>query len=140
VTLRLNRLLKRAVKKIPNPFILYRHTAVAFNEYLKTVPDVSLLHPLAERNCLALYTKMDAALLLEVTEQDTDFTRAHKLPLYARAGIPEAWLVNIPGRRVELHAEPVSGVYQIVRAYQRGETVQAHTLPELSLTVDEILG
>jgi Uma2 family endonuclease len=54
--------------------------------------------------------------------------------------IPEAWLINVSGRRVELHAEPVNGVYQIVHISQRGDGAQSHALPEFRLAVNDILG
>jgi hypothetical protein len=41
---------------------------------------------------------------------------------------------------VELHAEPVNGVYQIVHISQRGDGAQSHALPEFSLAVNDILG
>jgi Uma2 family endonuclease len=113
---------------------------IQLDDFSEPVPDIALLRWRDDFYRHAHPTPADVFLVIEVADSTVRSDRSSKLPLYARAGIPEAWLVNIPGRRVELHAEPVSGVYQIVRAYQRGETVQAHTLPELSLTVDEILG
>ena len=103
-------------------------------------PDISVLRWRADRYAHAHPAPEDVLLVVEVADSTLRTDRNYKIPLYARAGIPEAWLVNIPGRRVEQHAEPVNGVYQIVRVWQRGETVQAHTLPELSLPVNDIIG
>jgi Uma2 family endonuclease len=62
-----------------------------------------------------------------------------KLPLYARAGIPEAWLVDLPKELVEVHSEPKKGNYQKVQRLKHGKTLASITLPELKLEVDDIL-
>ena len=103
-------------------------------------PDISVLRWRTDRYAHAHPTPDDVLLVVEVADSTVKSDRTYKIPLYARAGIPEVWLVNIPGRRVEQHAEPMGGVYQTVRVWQPGETVQAHTLPELSLAVNDILG
>ena len=113
---------------------------VRLDEYTEPIPDIALLRWRDDFYRFAHPTPADIFLVVEVADSTVKSDRSHKIPLYARAGIPETWLVNLPGRRVELHAEPVNGVYQVVRVWQPGETVQAHTLPELRLSVNEILG
>ena len=113
---------------------------VQLDEHSEPIPDIALLRWRDDFYRFVHPTPADVFLVIEVADSTVKSDRSNKIPLYARAGIPEAWLVNIPGRRVEQHAEPVGGVYQVVRVWQRGETVQAHTLPELSLPVNDILG
>jgi Uma2 family endonuclease len=38
--------------------------------------------------------------------------RTRKLPLYARYGIPEVWLIDIPARAIWVHRAPENGAYQ----------------------------
>jgi Uma2 family endonuclease len=113
---------------------------VRLDEFSEPIPDIALLRWRDDFYRTAHPTPADIFLVIEVADSTLKSDRSGKIPLYARAGIPEAWLVNITGRRVELHAEPVNGVYQVVRVFQRGETVQAHTLADLRLGVAEILG
>jgi len=47
------------------------------------------------------------ALIVEVSLSRLRFDREHKGSLYARAGIADYWIVNIPDRRVEVYREPV---------------------------------
>ncbi|HYX41323.1 MAG TPA: Uma2 family endonuclease [Pyrinomonadaceae bacterium] len=63
-----------------------------------------------------------------------------KVPLYARAGIPEVWLIDLPQEVIEIYAQPISGAYQVQRQVRRGEQLTAETLPQLSLMVDAVLG
>jgi len=41
--------------------------------------------------------------------------RQRKIPLDARAGIPEAWLVNLPEDGIDIHREPTAGAYTTLR-------------------------
>ncbi|HWP38558.1 MAG TPA: Uma2 family endonuclease [Gemmatimonadales bacterium] len=82
----------------------------------------------------------DVLLVIEVADSSLEYDREVKLPLYARAGIPEAWLVNLPADHVELHREPRPEGYASVRIARRGETVQSLVLEGVALSVEEILG
>jgi Uma2 family endonuclease len=48
-----------------------------------------------------------AALIVEVAQSRLRFDREHKGSLYARAGIADYWIVNIPDRRLEVYRGPV---------------------------------
>jgi Uma2 family endonuclease len=49
-------------------------------------------------------------LIVEVALDRLRFDREHKGSLYARAGIRDYWIVNIPNRRLEVYREPVADV------------------------------
>lgn len=65
--------------------------------------------------------------------------RARKLPLYARAGIREVWLVDLPGRRVEVYRDPANGRYGTVRHALPGEMLAPRALPGAGLPVADLL-
>ncbi len=47
-------------------------------------------------------------LLVEVAESSLDDDRGDKASLYARAGVPEYWIVNLVDRVLEVHREPAA--------------------------------
>ena len=63
-----------------------------------------------------------------------------KLPLYAAAGIPEAWLYDVGAAALERHSEPRDGEYRLIARARRGESLASTVLPALVLPVDAILG
>ena len=63
-----------------------------------------------------------------------------KLPLYARAGIPETWLVNLTTETVEVHSRPASGEYRQTLRAQRGEALGSEAVSGLELTAKDVLG
>jgi Uma2 family endonuclease len=79
-------------------------------------------------------------LVIEISDTSAQYDRNVKLPLYASAGIPEAWLVILPKDIVEVHTEPKNGKYTKVQRLKRGKTLTSSTVAGLSLRVDDILG
>ncbi|NEP05140.1 MAG: Uma2 family endonuclease [Okeania sp. SIO4D6] len=63
-----------------------------------------------------------------------------KIPLYAENNIVEVWLVNLTEECLEVYRQPTANGYEIVQTFQRGETVEIQALPNVTFTVDEILG
>lgn len=75
------------------------------------------------------------------TERTTvQYDREVKIPLYAEHNIAEVWLVNINGQYVEVYREPTSDGYQNVQKFERGQTLSILAFPEVTITVNEVLG
>src|SRR2546426_5726862 len=51
--------------------------------------------------------------------------------LYARAGVPEGWLVDLEADRVEVCREPADGRYTSIRLVSRGDTRSEEHTSEL---------
>jgi Uma2 family endonuclease len=82
----------------------------------------------------------DVLLVAEVADATVHYDRHVKMPLYARAGIPEALLFNLPADRLEYFARPEMGLYQVNRVLNRGEQFESTNVPGLTLDIDMILG
>jgi Uma2 family endonuclease len=82
----------------------------------------------------------DVLLIVEVSDTTIRSDRRVKLPYYANNGIPETWLIDINGEAVEVYRGPTPEGYREVTRYQRGDTLNIQALPEIRLTVDELLG
>jgi Uma2 family endonuclease len=57
-------------------------------------------------------TAADAVLIVEISESSIEFDRKDKLTAYARAGIPEYWIVNLVDNVIERHWSPVGDGYE----------------------------
>lgn len=135
--MRLNQLLSRQVGQgilvnIQNP--------IRMGEHSEPQPDLTLLRPRPDFYAQAHPGPADVLLLIEVAETSADSDRAVKLPLYARSGISEVWLVDLAEERVEVHRHPSPGGYQESRTVQRGERLAPQALPALDLAVEAVLG
>lgn len=102
-------------------------------------PDVTLLRRRDDYYATGHPGPDDVLLLIEVADTTLDFDRKVKLPLYARAGIPEVWIVNLQDRRVEVYTEPDGVGYGSVRHYGPGESVAPLHFPDIALEVERII-
>lgn len=86
----------------------------------------------------ALPTAADALLVVEVADTSLAYDRDVKVPLYAKAGIPEVWLLDVAGQVLFRYAEPREGVYRRTDRFGRGERLNALALPDLTIAVDDL--
>lgn len=82
----------------------------------------------------------DVLLVVEVSESSLKYDRGSKQRLYAEAGIPEYWVVNLIDGLVEAYTEPAEGLYKSVRKATRGEMLSLPGGSEGSIAVDDMLG
>ena len=80
----------------------------------------------------------DVLLVIEVADSTVESNRAQKIPLYAKASIAEAWIINLPDETIELYAEAEDGTYRVSRNFKRGEAAQAHSLTDLVINTTEL--
>jgi Uma2 family endonuclease len=85
-----------------------------------------------------------ALLVVEIADSTLERDRAYKSPIYARAGIPEYWIINLPERCLELYRNPVilpgqPARYQSSRTLARTETVSPLSKPDASVPVADLL-
>lgn len=83
----------------------------------------------------------EALLAVEVADSSLAQDRITKAALYAAAGVPEYWIVNLRDDRVEVlrRPAPVAGRYRDVRVAVRGETIELVAVPEAMVEVSELL-
>ncbi|MCA1791200.1 MAG: Uma2 family endonuclease [Thioalkalivibrio sp.] len=102
------------------------------------VPDVMLLRRAAEVRG-ELPSAAACLLVVEVADSSARFDRTEKRELYARAGIPEYWVVDLTAQTVVLHLRPVSGDYHDVAELARGSRFVSPAFGGLRVPVDELL-
>ncbi len=121
-----------AVVSVQNPLVLADRSAPQ--------PDIALLRRRADPSGAWLPSHADCLLVIEVADTSVEHDRDVKIPLYARAGVPEAWLVDLSARRIEAYRNPAGGKYAKVTSASRGETLTPLEVPSATLSVDRILG
>ena len=113
---------------------------VVLDDFSEPQPDVALLKPRDDFYRDAHPRPEDVLLVIEVADTTVQTDRRIKLPLYARAGIPEALIFNLPDEQLEYYARPAGGEYQIARVFKRGESLRDEAVPGVTFDVESILG
>lgn len=75
-------------------------------------PDIIVLKPRADCYVSAGPKPTDVLLMIEVSMTTLQYDRKVKIPLYARYGITEYWIVNLLAKQVEIHHQPIQDRYQ----------------------------
>ena len=125
------RLAGRARVRVQGPMVMPGHS--------EPQPDLMLLklreggyasgHPRAE----------DILLLVEVSLSTLRYDRYVKLSLYAAAGVPEVWIVNLRDDWIESHTEPTEDGYRVTRRYGLGDIIAPQAFPDLAIPVERII-
>jgi Uma2 family endonuclease len=102
-------------------------------------PDVAVLRRRPDRYANQDATAGDVLLIVEVADSSLAYDRGTKARIYARAGIPDYWVVDLNNSRIFVYRDPSPRGYRLVSQVTRGETVSPLAFPELSLSVDDIL-
>lgn len=73
------------------------------------------------------------ALLIEVSDSTLRFDQNRKLKVYARYGLVEYWILNIPARTLEKYHTPLKGGYKSKTTLEPGERASCLVYPDLAL-------
>jgi Uma2 family endonuclease len=79
-----------------------------------------------------------AVLIVEVADSTLTIDRG-KATLYARAGVPEYWIVDVNRRQLIVHRDPQSDRYGRITIAFETETVSLLAAPNANITVSEML-
>ena len=116
-----NHLLSLLAYRLYGKAVVAGQNPVVLSNYEEPQPDIALLrwrhdyyratHPHAE----------DILLIIEISDSTLRYDRDVKIPLYAKNGIPEVWLLDIQNRQLEIYREPINGQYRQRDCRQTGK-------------------
>jgi Uma2 family endonuclease len=114
--------------------------AAHMDRYNEPQPDVVLIRPREGFYGTGHPNPEDVVLLIEVSETTLRFDRAVKLPVYARNGIVEVWIVDLKADAIHVYREPNGLIYTSVATRRRDEDVSPQAFPDFTIKVSELLG
>lgn len=132
---RLTRLLVGAVE---DPGRLSIQNPVRLDAHSEPEPDVVLLRERDDDYSCAHPRPEDVLLLVEVADSSLPFDRGVKLPLYARAGVVEVWIVDLDGDAIEVHRAPEGEGFRLSQRVTDGR-IAAAAFPHHAIGVAEVL-
>lgn len=78
-------------------------------------------------------------LVVEISDATLSRDRGAKARLYAAAGVPEYWVVNLVGRTCIVHREPQDGEYRSIRTCGEDESVAPLAAPDYAIRLADVL-
>jgi len=120
----------RAIVSVQNPLIIGDRSVPQ--------PDLALLKPRADSYSGAHPTAADVLLVVEVADATLAFDIGTKIPLYARFGVPEAWVVDLQERVLRVFREPSASGYRTSFTASGNESIAAVALPAVVIALPAI--
>jgi Uma2 family endonuclease len=113
---------------------------VALSDLSEPQPDFALLrrHPEGYPNDNPWAS--DVLLIVEVCDTSLARDRRVKVPLYAQAGIPEVWLIDVVKKLIYVNRELADGRYRSVFTARPGGSLAPAAFPDRSLAVGDLIG
>src|SRR5579859_1564412 len=116
--------------------VLYVHSPFLATEDSEPEADLSVVPPGDYRGA----HPTAAYLVVEVSNTSLHYDRTTKRDLYADAGVPEYWVVDVNGLTVEVYDQLAERRYARTRVFRRGDTLEPGALPGVRVSVDAFLG
>ncbi len=121
---------RRAIVRVQSPIVL--------DDYSQPQPDLALLRPRSDYYLNAHPRAEDVLLLIEVSDSTLRYDREVKVPHYAKAGVPEVWILDIAHQRLEIYRRPSAEGYRQILYPELQEQVAPVLLPELVFSVEQL--
>src|SRR5204862_4227841 len=112
---------------------------VRLGTYSEPQPDVALLRPRPDFYKERHPEADDVLVVVEVSASTAHYDRAVKLPLYGRAGIGQAWLVDLDENVVEVYRLARGGSYGEPELVTGEARLVLDAFPDVALTAADIL-
>ena len=118
---------ENAIISPQNPIIL--------NDRNEPEPDIVLLKPRKDFYRQSHPTPNDVLLIIEVADTSLRYDSEIKIPLYARYGIPEVWIVDLENNQLTKYLSPNDDHYESSNVVNDLSQISVQELPELKINL-----
>lgn len=133
-------LIQALTSRLPGKALVSAQNPIRLSDRSEPEPDVSVLRPRVDHYRGSHPEPGDVLLVIEVADSSFAVDQGVKAALYAAAGIPELWIVDLVGAAVEVHRAPAADGYRSVERLARGSELRPAAFPDLAIAVDDVLG
>ncbi|MEE9320097.1 MAG: Uma2 family endonuclease [Granulosicoccus sp.] len=102
-------------------------------DFSEPQPDFAVLKPRDDFYIDSHPQPMDVLLVVEVSDSSLRYDRKIKMPLYAKYGMPEAWLIDLQGSTLTVHRDPQPDSYGDVRVLTDLSNISLAALADVSI-------
>lgn len=133
----INKLVKMLIRQLDDRATVAGQNPLHISKFSEPEPDIIVARFREDEYVERHPRPEDVFLLIEVADSSLAFDRKVKTPLYAQAGIPEYWIVNLNDRQIEIFRSPAEGEYQEKQIVKHTETAVCSTI-EFSVAADRL--
>ncbi len=115
--------------------IIRTQNPIRINQYSEPEPDIGIAKFKKDKYRAYHPTPEDVLLIIEIADTTLMKDRTIKKQLYAEAGIPEYWIVNLKEQEIEVYREPAGKTYSESSTIRPGENITSANI-DFELAVD----
>jgi Uma2 family endonuclease len=130
-----NRCTRRFILALGERAVVSPQNPVRLDSHNEPQPDVAVARP----EVVGAPRLGEILLAIEVADTSVADDRTTKVPLYARAGVPETWLLNVVDGALEVYREPRPDGYARAYTLRPDQQVAAEAFPDVVLRVADLL-
>lgn len=105
------RLISLLTSALDDRAIVAAQDPIRLDRFSEPEPDIAVLRSRDDFYASAHPGPGDIYLIIEVADSSLEYDRSTKVPLYARFGVPNVWLLDLQDEQVECYASPEGGEY-----------------------------
>jgi Uma2 family endonuclease len=118
--------------------ILWPQNPVVLDFHSEPQPDIAILRPRADFYRLSHPRPNDILLLIEVSETTLRYDQEVKLRLYARADIPEVWIIDLESSVLLVYTEPSGEIYSNRQELSTPGVLAPSALPQAAVDLSAL--
>jgi Uma2 family endonuclease len=130
-----NRANRALVTAVGDRAIVQVQGSVRLDRFHEPQPDLVLLRPQHDFYVSRLPGPADILLIIEIAESSLQYDQEVKTRIYAEAGVPEYWLVNVDEGTVSCFTDARDGAYRKLHRYERDQSLAPASLPDCLIPV-----
>ncbi|HLZ07015.1 MAG TPA: Uma2 family endonuclease [Chloroflexota bacterium] len=113
---------------------------VRLSDNTEPEPDIVLLTRRDDYYGKGIPGPSDVLLLIEVSDSSLSYDRNVKVPIYARAGIPEVWLLDVEAKVLTSYRDPSPSGYQVTLDFRHGDVIAPIAFPDRPIALADLIG
>lgn len=123
--------------KFRGQFTIAAQDPISCSDNSEPEPDIAVLNFRKDKYKTQHPKPQDVHLIIEVADSTLEKDRTLKMNFYAREGIPEYWIANIPDQQIEVFRHPKENEYQEKIIVKKGESTTCEVV-DFTLLVDDL--
>jgi Uma2 family endonuclease len=121
------------IRALGDQAIVRTQGAILLDQRSMPQPDLAVLAPSSDDYRRTHPTPANIWLVIEVSDSTLRYDRKVKVPLYARHGIPEVWIVDLPDGELHWYRGPRDGGYTEQGSSDTPGTMPLTALPDVAI-------
>jgi Uma2 family endonuclease len=124
-------------RSLDTSLVVRTQMPIVAGDYSEPEPDIAVVRRAAK---IRRDHPSEAFLVVEVTNEPDRKAQAAKVGIYAKATVPEYWIIDLENRCIEVYTKPSRGRYTRTEVLRAGDTLRPTQLAGIEIAVADVVG